>query len=133
MKKILFVFLLLFPTEIFCQPDEDLRMPKPGEVALIEISNTGLMNWRKPKELLELLPAYVPSDGTYLTKGAFERGVFVLRNGKKITWIMGDKDSILLYEGVKEQLYILPKEKKQQQAAGPLFRIWDIEGKEGFI
>ena len=137
MKKFLFAILLLFPAALICQVNEDLKLPGAEDVERIEISNTSMVNWYKPEELLKLLPKLVPSEGTYLTKGAFQRGIFILKNGKNIAWMVGDKGSILLYSGGKEQLYVLPEEEKKKQpvaaAAGPLFAIWDADGKEGFI
>jgi hypothetical protein len=139
MKTVLFTAFLFFSVlllKVMCQANENLKLPKPGEVDHIEISNTSALNWYKPEEILKLLPEFTPSEGTYLTKGAFQRGVFILKNGKKIAWMIGDKGSILLYDisgGSKEQLYILPKEKKKDDKAVPLFPIWNAEGKEGYM
>ena len=136
MKAILFVVLLLFSVEVMCQENEDLKLPKPEEIERVEIGNNSPMEWYKPEELLKLLPRLVPSEGTYMTKGAFQRGTFILKNGKKVSWMVGDKGSILLLEGSKHQLFVLPREEKkrsQPKQAEPLFPIWDGEGKEGFI
>ncbi len=139
MKKRWLIFLLLFPLLIppalICQVNEDLKLPKLEDVERIEISNTSNVNWYKPEELLKLLPKFVASEGTYVSKTPLQRGTFILKNGKKITWMAAHANSILLYEGSKEQLYVLPKEEKKKQpaAAGPLFAIWDADGKAGFI
>jgi len=137
MKTVWLIVLLFFSLDVVCQKNEKLTLPKPEEVERIEISSNGMVNWYVPEELLELLPKFVPSEGTYLTKGAFQRGVFILKNGKKITWIAGGRDSILLYGGgKKQQFYILPeqpKAKKKRYLAEPLFFIWDGKGKEGFM
>ncbi len=109
MKAFCLVILLLFSMKVICQDDQILTLPKPEEIERIEISNTGMVNWYKPEELLELLPKFAPSEGSYMTKGAFQRGIFILKNGKKIAWMVGDKGSILLYGGGKEQLYVLPE------------------------
>jgi hypothetical protein len=129
----IFLMILFLPLVSVSQENEQLRLPKTEEVARIEISNTGMVKWYKPEKLLRLLPKFVASEGTYLTKGAFQRGVFILKNGKKITWMAGYKDSILLLDGSKEQLYVLPKVVKKQDANWPLFPIWNAEGKEGYM
>ena len=127
MKAVLFAVLLLFSFEAMSQEEtEKLKLPKPEEIERIETGND-TVKWYKPEELLKLLPKFVPSEGTYLTKQAFQRGAFVLKNGKTIKWMAAYNDSILLYEGSKEQLYILPKTDE------PLFVIWDEKGKEGYI
>jgi hypothetical protein len=123
--KIVFVLILLFfPAEIMCQ----LNLPKPAEVERIEISKTSMADWYKPEELLKLLPEFIASEGTYLTKAIpFQYGKFILKNGKELNWMANYTDSILLYDGKQEQLFVLPKKDE------PIFRVWNKDGKEGFI
>jgi WG containing repeat len=127
MKAVLLAVLLLFSCSAMSRENENLRLPLPEEVERVEISSTSMIQWYKAEELLKLLPKFVASEGTYLTKQAFQRGAFVLKNGKKINWMAAYNDSILLYEGSKEQLYVLPKKDE------PLFGVWDDYGKEGYI
>ncbi|MEP6925919.1 MAG: WG repeat-containing protein, partial [Pyrinomonadaceae bacterium] len=119
--------ILFFTCEAMSQTSVKLNLPKAEEIERIEISQTSMINWYKPAELLKLLPRFVASEGTYLTKQPFQRGTFVLKNGKRIAWMANYTDSILLYEGSTEQLFVLPK--KDQ----PIFSIWDADGKAGFI
>lgn len=88
---------------------ESLILPNPDEVERIEISNTSAINWYKPAELLRFLPDFVAAEGTYLSKQPFQYGTFVLKNGKKIKWMAGGKDTILLYDGSREQLFKIPR------------------------
>lgn len=127
MKAVLLIVFLLFSFEVTCQESEKLRLPLPGELERIEISATSMIQWYKPEELLKLLPKFVAAEGTYASKQPFQRGKFILKNGKTINWMANYKNSILLYEGSKEQLYVLPKEDET------LFVIWDEKGKEGYI
>ncbi len=89
--------------------DKSLNLPKPEDVARIEISNTNAIDWYKPEELLSLLPDFVAVEGTYLSKQPFQYGTFVLKNGKKIKWMASGRDSILLYDGSREQLFKIPR------------------------
>jgi WG containing repeat len=98
-------------------------------VKKIEISRTSALNWYQPEELLRLLPDFTAVEGTYLIKQPFQRGAFILKKGKKITWLANGKDSILLYEGSNEQLFRLAKQTKVKAT----FPIWDKDGKDGFI
>ena len=107
---------------------ESLKLPKPEDVAKIEISKTSAINWYQAEELLKLLPDFVASEGTYLTKQPFQRGTFILKNGKKITWLAGGQDSILVYDGSREQLFRLPKNNEKVT-----FKIWDKDGNDAFI
>lgn len=104
-----FVFLLVFSLSVMGQKSESLKLPKPADVRRIEISNTSAVNWYEPEALLRLLPDFVASEGTYTTKQPFQRGKFILKNGRTITWMANSTNSILLYDGSKEQLFILPK------------------------
>jgi len=113
MKIIWFALCLIFSIEASAQKNEKLKLPLPGELERIEISNTSQVQWYKTEELRRLLPKFVASPGTYLTKIGFQRGTFVLKNGKTIKWMAGYTDSILLYEGSKYQLYVLPKKYKK--------------------
>src|SRR4029078_13492875 len=70
---------------------------------------------------------------TYERKQPCQRGAVVLKDGRRISWLANSADSILLYSGSSEQLYLLPKIERQHNPAEPLFPIWDAEGKEGFI
>ncbi len=110
MKTFALIFLLIFSVSVMGQKSENLRLPKSEEIRRIEISNTSAVNWYKPETLRRLLPKFVASPGTYFTKQPFQRGKFILKNGKTITWMANYTDSILLYDGSKEQLYIIPKQ-----------------------
>jgi len=127
MKAVLLAVLLLLSFEVTSQDIEKLKLPFPAELERIEISPTSAIQWYKPEELLKLLPKFVAAEGTYASKQPFQRGKFILKNGKTINWMANYTDSILLYEDAKEQLYVLPKEDE------PLFVIWDEKGKEGYI
>ena len=124
-----FLAVLFLPSISMGQKNESLRLPKAEEVARVSISKMSAGNWYKPAELLKLLPKFVPSEGTYLTKSGFQRGTFILKNGKRITWMAIYHDSILLYKGSSEQLYVLPK----SDGTESLFPIWNAAGKEGYI
>lgn len=113
MKIIWMAFLLIFAAEAAAQKNEKLKLPLPAELERIEISDTSQVRWYKTEELRRLLPKFVASPGTYLTKLGFQYGTFVLKNGKTIKWMASYTDSILLYEGSKEQLYVLPKKRKK--------------------
>ena len=113
MKFIWIVFCVIFSVEAAAQKNEKLKLPLPAELERIEISNTSQVQWYKTEELRRLLPKFGASPGTYLTKIGFQRGTFVLKNGKTIKWMAGYTDSILLYEGSKHQLYVLPKKRKK--------------------
>ncbi len=91
-----------------------------------------IINWYQPAELLKILPKFVASESSYIERAIpFQRGKFILKNGEEITWMANSADSILLFKesenGRKEQLFVSPKNDE------PLFRIWDNDGKEGFI
>ncbi|HEX8734643.1 MAG TPA: hypothetical protein VF721_04920 [Pyrinomonadaceae bacterium] len=114
MKKIIwFAFCLIFSIEASAQKNEKLKLPLPAELERIEISKTSQVQWYKPEHLRRLLPKFVASPGTYLTKLGFQYGTFVLKNGKTIKWMASYTDSILLYEGSKHQLYVLPKKRRK--------------------
>ena len=115
MKTICVVFCLIVAVEACAQKNEKLKLPLPRELERIEISNTSQVYWYNPEELRRLLPKFVASPGTYLTKLGFQRGTFVLKNGKTIKWMASYTDSILLYEGSKQQLYVLPKKRKKSR------------------
>jgi hypothetical protein len=89
--------------------DITLQLPKPTDVAKIEISNTSANDWYKKEKLMELLPYFVAIEGTYVSKQPFQYGTFVLKNGEEIKWMAGGKDTILLYEDSREQLFRLSK------------------------
>jgi hypothetical protein len=101
--------LLLLPMAAWGQERPGLRLPQIDEVARIELSNTSGLNWYKPEELIRLLPRFVPSAGTYASKQPFQRGSFVLKSGRRINWLANGANSILLYDGSGEQLYVLPR------------------------
>ena len=86
-----------------------LTLPKAEDIARIEISKTSAIDWYKPDQLLKLLPEFEASEGTYVSKQPFQYGTFVLKNGERIKWIAGGKDSILLSEGSREQLFKIPR------------------------
>jgi hypothetical protein len=116
MKIIIWLaFCLIFAVEAAAQKSEKLKLPLPAELERIEISNTSQVHWYKPEELRRLLPKFVASPGAYLTKLGFQYGTFVLKNGKTIKWMASYTDSILLYEGSKQQLYVLPKKRKKSK------------------
>lgn len=121
------ICLLLLTCDAMSQTIVKLNLPKADEIERIEINRTSGIDWYKPDELLKLLPKFVASEGTYLSKQPFQRGTFVLKNGKHVDWLANYSDSILLYEGSTEQLFVLPKKDT------PLFPIWDADGKTGFI
>src|ERR1044072_1464125 len=102
MKLIWFAFLLVFSFEVMGQKTEKIELPKPGEVKRVEISNTSMVNWYGPAELLKLLPKFVAAEGTYGTKAVpFQYGKFILKNGNEISWMANSKNSILLYADSK--------------------------------
>jgi WG containing repeat len=124
MKAIYLLALLFLSSQVMGQ----LNLPKPAEIERIEISHLSMANWYKPDEMQTLLPRFVATKGTYGTKAIpFQYGKFILKNGKEITWMANYTDSILLYDGKREQLFVLPK---QNDA---IFPVWDKDGKEGFI
>jgi hypothetical protein len=110
-----------------------LRLPQPDELDRIEISNTSALNWYKTDQLLNLLPNFTSASGSYASKQPFQRGTFVLKNGRRINWMANSADSLLLYEGSKEQLYVLPKSPQVRDPAAPLFPVWAEQGKAGYI
>jgi hypothetical protein len=130
MKAILFVILLLISMKAICQETTKLSLPKPVEVARIELSSVSSKAWYKPVDLLKNLPNFVAIAETYGTKLPFQHGKFVLKNRKEIRWMAAGSNSILVYQQTKtgrmEQLFILKKDE-------PLFIIFDKDGKEGFI
>lgn len=129
---LLLIFLLLFSGAATCQTSVNLNLPKAEEIERVEISVQSWINWYQPVELLKLLPKFVAKEGTYLTKQPFQRGTFVLKNGKRIEWMANSNRSILLYEETardrKEQLFVLP-----EQETKPPFPIFDEKGDTGFI
>ncbi len=128
------MILLMFIVSVFITVNaqvadirESLKLPKSEDVAKIEIIKN-VVDWYKAEELLKLLPDFVASEGTYLADKFLQRGTFILKNGKKITWLANGKDSILLYNGSREQLYRLPEIKEKIT-----FKIWDKDGNDAFI
>jgi hypothetical protein len=122
--KVFSLLILFFPLTVMCQ----LNLPKPENIERIEISSESMKNWYEPDELIRLLPKFGASTGTYGTKAIpFQYGKFILKNKREITWMANHTDSILLYDGRQEQLFVLPQKDE------PLFLIWDRDGKEGFI
>jgi hypothetical protein len=122
--KVIFLLILLFPIQVMCQ----LNLPKPEEIERIESKNTTMVIWYLPEDLKKLLPQFVAREGTYGTKAVpFQYGKFILKNGTEIDWMANSADSILLYDGKQEQLYVLPQKKDA------IFPIWDNDGKTGFI
>lgn len=111
MKVIYLCTTLLFSTFAMSQEPQKLSLPKAEEIDRIEISNTSRFSVHKPEDLIKILPDFVAVDGTYLDKIPFQRGKFLLKNGKEIKWMAANSESILLYEdsekGSKEQLFYL--------------------------
>jgi len=70
--------------------------------------------WHTPESLLKLLPRLIPTEGTYTSKVAFERGTIILKDGTTLQWMSAGTDSLLLYSMKGEQLYILPKEESEE-------------------
>lgn len=108
-RNLLFFLICLFllPISNMCQ----IIMPKPEEIASLETDAASMFDWYQSDELLKLIPEFIATDGTYATKALpFQRGRFILKNGGKINWTANSKDTILLLDGVREQLFVRRKE-----------------------
>lgn len=126
MKVLLFLsFFSVFSLSACAfQKDKLLSLPKPEEVAKITIIRA---IWHTQKSLLDLLPQLIPTEGTYTSKVAFERGTFILKDGTTLQWMSAGTDSLLLYSDKGEQLYIVPSQQDEE-----LFPI-TIDSKIGYI
>src|SRR5260221_4446204 len=130
MKLLFLLFFSLIASVISAsaQSNEKPSLPKAEDIERVEISPTNAVNWYKPEELIKLLPQCVAAEGTYGTKAVpFQRGKFILKNGKEIAWMENHDDSILLLDGSQERLFVLPKKDEA------IFRVWDKDGNEGYI
>lgn len=144
---LLFLFLVLTREAVIAAKiDRSLQLPVASQVDHITISPNSAMQWYTADSLMHALPHFIPRQGTYLTKLAFQRGTFTLKDGRILNWMAAAADSILLYSEKGEQLYELPDHRgdrepsfqspNREQAAhkgdSDLFPI-RIEGKSGFI
>lgn len=111
------VLLFLNVIAVFCisvcafQKDNLLSLPKREEIAKITINQS---IWHTQESLLNLLPRLIPTEGSYGSKVAFERGTFVLRDGTTLQWMSAGNDSLLLYSDKGERLYVLSRQSDEE-------------------
>lgn len=77
-------------------PNEKLTLPIPKSIVRVEIEPDSASLY-KADELLKLLPRLVAIEGSYSEQTVFQRGTFVLKNGRSIKWAAADKNSLMIF------------------------------------